>query len=441
MGKNRKFFDSIVAAVAKQADEAAAAAARQMDDVAEAAARNADALDMTTAARMNSKGLPIHPTQEGVDNFNKWFQDSAAIDSQGRPIIGYHGSPEVFDTFDPAMAQREDNWSFSSNPNVAATYRPQNISTEKLWKIYNTLDDRRKLAAADEFASFIGDEGINKDVIEAWAEAANGDQPQLWAGDLARELGIEPSELYEPSGGQLVEAYLQLKNPIKRWFEGSEVVKEIRPEGDPDGYIDYNVMDTNSPREYQATSTVYHVNSPSQIKSAVGNSGAFDPTNPSILGAATVGGMATAGALGGAALAAQNQWGDSPREQAVYADFARRRAAKSGRWRELAEAAMTIGSAIPAGIASDVYRMGGYLLPNYSVQRTEQGAQEVANAMTYIPKSNNRYLNSFAREAVQFGKDLEPLNRAWQQTPIYKGYKALPERAQGIARIATDYAF
>ena len=48
----------------------------------------------------NSKGQPIHPTEEGVRNFYKWFGDSKAVDKQGRPLVVYHGAPDVRGIFD-----------------------------------------------------------------------------------------------------------------------------------------------------------------------------------------------------------------------------------------------------------------------------------------------------------------------------------------------------
>ncbi len=40
----------------------------------------------------NSKGAQIHPSEEGVRNFWKWFGDSNTVDHQGRPVVHYHGT-------------------------------------------------------------------------------------------------------------------------------------------------------------------------------------------------------------------------------------------------------------------------------------------------------------------------------------------------------------
>ena len=43
----------------------------------------------------------IHPTDEGVANFWRWFGDSAAA-MNGRPLVLYHGTTKPFDSFEPS---------------------------------------------------------------------------------------------------------------------------------------------------------------------------------------------------------------------------------------------------------------------------------------------------------------------------------------------------
>ncbi len=54
--------------------------------------------------RANSNGLPIHPTEEGIRAFWQWFGDSKAVDEQGRPLVVYHGTGAEFETFDRAKS-------------------------------------------------------------------------------------------------------------------------------------------------------------------------------------------------------------------------------------------------------------------------------------------------------------------------------------------------
>lgn len=50
----------------------------------------------------NSKGHPIHNTEEGIINFWKWFGNSKIVDSQGRPKILYHATTSDFNEFNPS---------------------------------------------------------------------------------------------------------------------------------------------------------------------------------------------------------------------------------------------------------------------------------------------------------------------------------------------------
>jgi hypothetical protein len=49
----------------------------------------------------NSNGQLIHPTRRGIENFYKWFGDSKVVDAEGRPMVVYHGTSEMFDEFIP----------------------------------------------------------------------------------------------------------------------------------------------------------------------------------------------------------------------------------------------------------------------------------------------------------------------------------------------------
>lgn len=52
---------------------------------------NVDGVERPTT---NSEGRPIHPTEEGTRNFWKWFGDSKLVDEQGQPLVMYHGTEQ-----------------------------------------------------------------------------------------------------------------------------------------------------------------------------------------------------------------------------------------------------------------------------------------------------------------------------------------------------------
>lgn len=47
----------------------------------------------------NSRGLPIHPTEEGVRNFWAWFGNSKCVDQEDRPLVFFHGTGSNFHIF------------------------------------------------------------------------------------------------------------------------------------------------------------------------------------------------------------------------------------------------------------------------------------------------------------------------------------------------------
>jgi hypothetical protein len=58
-------------------------------------------IDGKKRSTVNSEGQPIHETEEGIKNFWKWFGDSKVVDSEGRPLVVYHGTDTDFDQFIP----------------------------------------------------------------------------------------------------------------------------------------------------------------------------------------------------------------------------------------------------------------------------------------------------------------------------------------------------
>ncbi len=54
---------------------------------------------------MNHDGRPIHPTEEGIRNFWKWFGQSSTTDFDGKPLVMYHGSSRDFSEFKAKQAK------------------------------------------------------------------------------------------------------------------------------------------------------------------------------------------------------------------------------------------------------------------------------------------------------------------------------------------------
>lgn len=228
--------------------------------------------------RLGDKGAEsVSPTQTDTPAFKRWFGVSKVVDAQGRPLVVYHGTNGEFYVFDMAFAEREDSWSFSDDIRVANTYRMQQLDPEKLLAVYRSATDEQRRTFDEELDQFRGEGVSDAEAMAGWASVANEDQPELWANSFANIFDIDQNDVYgEPPMGQMVQAYLRIENPIEIWMDdaGNEIRRE-EPDGEPDGYIIHNAMDTNDPSTAQYRSTIYQVFDGSQIKSAVGNVGAY----------------------------------------------------------------------------------------------------------------------------------------------------------------------
>ncbi len=81
--------------------------------------------------RYNSEGKLIHPHDEGIHNFHKWFGDSKAVDDKGRPQVLYHGTTSDIPAFDKEHIGKNfgldsHGFFFTSSPHKAARYADTN---------------------------------------------------------------------------------------------------------------------------------------------------------------------------------------------------------------------------------------------------------------------------------------------------------------------------
>lgn len=169
---------------------------------------------------------PVVDTPE----FQRWFGDSKVVDENGDPLVVYHGSTERgIDVFDTSRVTQR-----SERGDAAGTY-------------------------------FTSD--------PAHASAFMRPKP------MRGQPRAEP--------GQLVAAYLSLQNPLDTTASIARARKRGMSFGDAKRAaleaLDRDVHDGIVFRGDRMNPPEYVAFRPEQIKSATGNSGAFDPENPSIL--------------------------------------------------------------------------------------------------------------------------------------------------------------
>jgi ribosomal protein S18 acetylase RimI-like enzyme len=168
-----------------------------------------------------------------VDNpkFQAWFKGSKITDSHGRPLIMYHGTNQNFDKFDLAKQGEKDSGWYG-----AGIYLTADTDTASGYAVYNKLKDD---SPAD---------GAN--VMPLYVKMVS---PYYWPKDRKAAMNRE---------------------------EAQAITEELKASGH-DGVVVHN--------EYADPSVANHyevvVFSPNQIKSAIGNSGEFNPKKHNITAA------------------------------------------------------------------------------------------------------------------------------------------------------------
>ena len=80
---------------------------------------NVDGIDRPTT---NSDGKLIHPTEDGIRNFWRWFGDSNNVDDSGQPKVWYRGQIGEKAAEDPFSATAIGAPSFADSPRIANMY-------------------------------------------------------------------------------------------------------------------------------------------------------------------------------------------------------------------------------------------------------------------------------------------------------------------------------
>ncbi len=278
------------------------------------------------------------PVQTETPEFKRWFGDSQVVDKDGKPLVVYHGGAvaetegrQGITAFNPAYRGRytgaksaESAFFFSSSPEVANSYNSRAMEFSPLGGPQNRLfSAERTLDLWDEGHNkaepyFDADENgwtVRVTRYDDWSVPYTDTDGYIYASrdeaaDAASELAqtetdkaalnveVRRRELEEANrdvtlraGPAIYPVYLSVKNPLVHDFKGgdyhdqsfSELIEEAREEGH-DGVLLKNVRDAHPLGEKpDEVSDVWAVFEPTQIKSATGNRGTFDPNDARIL--------------------------------------------------------------------------------------------------------------------------------------------------------------
>jgi len=236
--------------------------------------------------------------QTDTPAFANWFGDSKAVDDQGKPIVVYHGTNTGgFDSFDSAKGIRTTDatvgFFFSSDPKNASGYaergRAPKNGGKAVYPVYLSIKNPMVLDYSNIAAQWAQldlqspTSNFNYDTREV--TPLNEDQlaERAKVPTITREIaeakvraeGIRP-EIAPAVFEREVNTYMTRGLSIS-----INDLAVFAKDAGYDGLIVKNVSDSAKKNaKLQDTLVAFE---PTQIKSAVGNAGTFDPNNPNIL--------------------------------------------------------------------------------------------------------------------------------------------------------------
>lgn len=204
---------------------------------ADTAARDTAARQIADGEKVNVAHLAPEPAPVPIDrdaNFRAWFGDSKVVDEQGAPLVMYHGTRSDFGEFDAAKV------------------------------------------------------GARFDESRGFYLTSSPDSASIYADGLANaSIGWRPgSKFAKPveDGANVMQAFVSLKNPkvietrgaLESVVDADPGIIDAAKAAGHDGVIVRRAVGD----EYDGTLAIAF--KPEQVKSAIGNSGKFDPNSPSL---------------------------------------------------------------------------------------------------------------------------------------------------------------
>ena len=241
-------------------------------------------------------------------NFKEWFGDSKVVDEKGNPLVVYHGTDKEFNIFDESYtAFNTDNqgflgrgFYFTTRKEDASQYgniiKPfylkadkvldlRSISYEELSQLLPNLimkdgiswseGFRRKKEIADSIENVSYRESGRNGFyyVDYEIDGEDYDVPNRTIGEIEKDNGLSVAVFNAMSKN----GYLDPNNigAIGNYFNPQLIREEMIRMG-------YNAVISNGTNITDIGDEIM-VFSPNQIKSAIGNSGEYDPNNPSII--------------------------------------------------------------------------------------------------------------------------------------------------------------
>jgi len=223
-----------------------------------------------------------------TEEFKRFFGNSVVVNDDGTPKVMYHGTARNIDTFKPRQAGAIF---LTENPEFAGEYADvsaENKALERNLSDYSAqeLDKAKVQAIADVRASY----GNNKESAGLIKEIRSGN-PQ---GEALDFLKLAADKLFPEAGQNIMPVYVRAERPFD--YENPDHVAALGLNDIDTEDLANNVARLESDRVQDAIRAAgfdgfyikqgkqknLAVYNPVQIKSATGNVGTFDTTNPDI---------------------------------------------------------------------------------------------------------------------------------------------------------------
>lgn len=236
------------------------------------------ALDRTQPPERPMRAQRLAFSRSGLTG---WFGASKVVNADGSPKVVYHGTNQDVRRFEQGRRgsatgskSAQGAFWFTDSPVVADTYAEiQSRSTQAMFQRAMRLTARAERAQ---------EQGHAAEALEFFRQAAT-------LRERANDIYLEQGEQAVTDGANVMPVFLKIENPYlvdadgehysdSRFSEHLEAAKR----GGHDGVIVSNVTDA-ADSNVNVRNTVYAVFAPTQIKSALGNRGAFSPTDPRLL--------------------------------------------------------------------------------------------------------------------------------------------------------------
>jgi hypothetical protein len=216
---------------------------------------------------------PVRYSLRNTDTpaFKQWFGDSKVVDKKGDPLVVYHGTAYDFSEFSP-----ERLGSNTGAPSARAGF------------FFTARPKTAEYYAKGQFPNLESAAKAKRQIAYVY------DTPTGEYQEGARVIDIKFSE--EGTTPNIMPVYLSLQNPLTYDFKNKvyrdkkywELIDQAKKEG-RDGVILKNTYDSGEYSRFDAIirgrfkgEDIYIIFEPTQIKSAIGNIGTFDPTKPDI---------------------------------------------------------------------------------------------------------------------------------------------------------------